>query len=733
MSKSIQLHIEGMTCTSCASAVEKALGKVPRVQVAQVNFAGGKALLEVGEDDGDLQQALRKAVSDAGYAVVDPSEKRAQAEAHVRKELQRLIWSWVLTAPPMVLMLLHMIWGIHPIPMHVYEIVALAASAVVIFGIGWPIIRSTIHSFRTLNFTMDSLIGIGATAAFSTGILRMAGVTIGDFTVVGAMIIAINFIGNYIKVKATGRAGSAIQKLLELGARQATRLTSDGGEEVVDVTALAVGDVVRVRPGEKIPSDGVIVRGTTSIDESIVSGESIPVDKEAGSPVIGATVNQMGAIDVRIEKTGEDTFLSQIVELVEKAQATRVPVQELADRVTAIFVPAILALSALTFVGWLLFTSPTDVSAALSAAIATLVIACPCALGLATPTALMVGMGYGAERGILIRNGEAIQTARDLDTVVFDKTGTLTVGRPEVRMTAGGDGAATGDVSREVRALTLAVERESEHPLARAVCDWARAEEGVEAEVASLGAVETTAVPGHGIRATVGGRAVLVGSMRWLREEGVAGTIDTEEWKQLGMTVVGTAVDGTLAAAFGLADAVKEDAQAAIAALHALGLKTVMLTGDNAVAARAIANQAGIDEVFAELLPEQKIDAVQQLQGKGHIVAMVGDGINDAPALKQANVGIAIGTGTDIAIESADITLMSSSLGMIPRAVEMSRDTFRKITTNLFWAFFYNLVAIPLAVMGLLHPVVAEIAMAFSSITVVTNSLHLRRVLKKGE
>lgn len=735
MSKSIQLHIEGMTCTSCASAVEKALAKVPTVQVAQVNFAGRKALLEVGDDTGELQTALRKAVTDAGYAVVDPLEKRAQAEAHVRREWYRLVWSWVLTGPPMILMLLHMVWMIHPIPMNVYEIIAITTSAIVIFGIGWPIIRSTLHSFRTLNFTMDSLIGIGAAAAFSTGLLRMAGIEIGDFTVVGAMIIAINFIGNYIKVKATGRAGSAIQKLLELGARQATRINTDGTEEVVEATELAVGDVVRVRPGEKVPSDGIITRGTTSIDESIVSGESIPVDKEVGSPVIGATINQMGAIDVRIEKTGADTFLSQIVDLVEQAQASRVPVQELADKVTAIFVPAILILASLTFAGWMIGTSlagEMNVSAALSAAIATLVIACPCALGLATPTALMVGMGYGAERGVLIRNGEAIQTARDLNMIVFDKTGTLTVGRPEVRrsVAVGSDGTDHGEISPTLRGMILAVEQESEHPLARAVCDWAREAEHI---MPARAEVHTTVVPGHGIRGTLGDTTLLVGSLRWLAGEGVTGISDRHDWKQDGMTVVGVAQDGKMTATLGLADAMKADAAAAIEALHKRGLKTAMLTGDNEIAARAIAAEAGIDEVFAELLPEQKIDAVRQLQAQGHTVAMVGDGINDAPALKQANVGIAIGTGTDIAIESADVTLMSSSLGMIPRAVDMSRDTFRKITTNLFWAFFYNLVAIPLAVAGLLHPVVAEIAMAFSSITVVTNSLHLRRVLKKGE
>lgn len=751
MSKNIQLHIEGMTCTSCAAAVEKALGKVPQVEVAQVNFAGKKALLQVNDVD---QDALVKAVRDAGYSVVNPAEKRAQADEHVRKERQRLVWSWIVTTPLMVLMFLKMVWQIDLLPGTVGEVTRLALAGFVIYGIGFPVIRSTIQSFRNLTFTMDSLIGIGSTAAFSTGILRLAGVEIGDFTSVGAMIIAINYIGTYIKVKATGSASSAIQQLLELGAKQATRVTEDGTTEVVDVTELSVGDRVRVRPGEKIPADGTIVRGTTSIDESIVSGESIPVDKGENDDVIGATINQMGTIEVRVAKTGSESFLSQIVELVEEAQSSRVPVQELADRVTAYFVPAILVLSILTFGGWMFATGGTGVTQALSAAIATLVIACPCALGLATPTALMVGMGYGAEHGVLIRNGEAIQTARSLDTIVFDKTGTLTIGRPEVRDTIGTNGIAP---TPGALAVTSAVEGESEHPLARALTDYTTTIRETDAAIVSVH--NTRAIPGHGITAQFldgpGGRTpnessgsspfsntttypantVRVGSVRWLRGEGARfdGTQEAkvEEWKARGMTVVGTSIENEVVALFAIADALKKDAKAAIAAIHALGLKTAMLTGDSQTAAQSIADEAGIDDVFAELLPENKIESITALQREGRKVAMVGDGINDAPALKQSNVGIAIGTGTDIAIESADITLMSSSLQMIPQAVELSQRTFGKIRTNLFWAFFYNLVAIPLAIAGVLHPVVAEVAMAFSSITVVSNSLHLRRILRR--
>ena len=724
MGKSIQLNIEGMTCTSCAAAVEKALGRLPIVEVAQVSFTGKKALLELSDTAGgsaqaEVQQQLRKAVTDAGYTVVDPARKREQEAAIVRTERLRLIVSWVLTTPIAILMLAHMLWNIHIVPPYWHARLDLLFAGVVIFGVGFPVIKSTIMSFRKLIFTMDSLIGIGAVAAYSTGILRLFGVEIGSFTAVGAMIVAINFIGNYIKVAATSHAGAAIRELLELGAKTAARVKADGSVETVDVAQLREGDVVRVKPGEKVPADGVILRGQSSIDESIVTGESVPVDKGPGAQVIGATINQMGTIEVRVERLGEESFLAQIVALVEQAQNSRVPVQELADRVTAFFVPAILILAAGTFAVWQ-FVPGGGITAGLSAAIATLVIACPCALGLATPTALMVGMGYGAERGVLIRNGEAIQVAKSLTHVVFDKTGTLTIGRPEVQEVFVDETGADGRAA--VLRAVAAVESHSEHPLARAIETFvsAQLESG-----APVDAQEVVATPGKGITARVDGRTVLVGSVRWLEESGMSSPEQlsalSEQWKRRGMTVVGAAVEGRVRAAFGLADQMKPDAARAVERLHALGLKTVMLTGDNAVAARAIAAQVGIDEVRAELLPHQKIEAVRDLQGAGHTVAMVGDGINDAPALKQANVGIAIGTGTDIAIESADVTLMSGNLTVIPRAVEISQRTFAKIRTNLFWAFFYNTVAIPVAVLGLLHPVIAELAMAFSSITVVGN------------
>jgi Cu+-exporting ATPase len=740
MAKAIQLKIEGMSCTSCALRVEKALKKVAFVSDATVSFAGRKALVTLAEE-GPLQE-LSRAVKDAGYAVVEKPQDRTE-EQYLKRERIRLITAWVITLPLTIKMLLHMIWGIHIVAPPLSPYIDLALCLPVIFVIGFPVIKSTVLSFRQLSFTMDALIGIGTMAAYSTGVIGLLGVDIASFTVVGAMIMSINLIGNYLKSMATGRASRAIRELMELGAKSARLLAEDGSEREVAVEELKPGDRVLVRPGDKIPLDGRIVQGQTSIDESIISGESIPVDKTAGDSVIGASINQMGTITVQIEKVGSESFLAQIIEMVEQAQSSRVPVQDLADRITKVFVPVIILLSLTTFALWLLFpeigrsilqafdavlpwldVGMTPVSQALSAAIAVLVIACPCALGLATPTALMVGMGLGAAKGILVRRGEAIEMSRSLDTVVFDKTGTLTYGRAELT-----DVMALLD-ERELLKILSSVERKSEHPLAKVMVDYA-AERGVDpVEVESF-----EAIPGRGLRAELGGKQILIGNERFLSERGILETGFEKELETLrsnGKTVILVASGGSVVGLVALADAVKKDAMSTIAELHELGLTTTMLTGDNRQSAASIAVVAGIDRVFAELLPGDKIEKIKELQRRGEKVAMVGDGINDAPALKQADVGIAIGTGTDIAIESADVTLISDSLKGITNTIKLSRATFNRIKANLFWAFFYNVIAIPLAVMGLLHPVIAEIAMATSSITVVTSSLLLKRVLDRG-
>lgn len=752
------LKIEGMTCTSCSRTVERALRKVPGVQSASVDFTSGKAILELQLDI--PFQDLAQAVERAGYRAFLPEEVEEE-EKFLQQERRRLILAWVVTLPLTVKMFFSMFWGIELLSPPLGQWVDILGSALVIFGTGYPVLRSTGYAIRNLSFNMDSLIGIGTLAAFSTAFLPYLGIPVADFSIVGAMIMAINFIGNYLKALSTGRASMAIKKLMGYRAVIAHRITPEGNMEDAPVGELSVGDVVLVKPGEKIPSDGVILEGSTSIDEALATGESIPVDKKAGDPVIGSTVNQTGAIRVRIEKVGNDTFLAKVIHLVEEAQRTKVPIQELADRITQVFVPIVLALSAGSFLFWILLpqaglailkvagawipwvsSTQSALSLAISAAIATLVIACPCALGLATPTALMVGMGKAASSGILIRRGEAIQRMKDVNTVVFDKTGTLTQGKPFVTDT---------ETQEPVlfRYLAYTLERHSEHPLAQAITTHfeKEMEQSEGANPSDLQVRDVQALPGKGIRGTFRSSSTdgtlfeaLIGTLSFLQEVGIDVSpymLKVEELYRQGKTVIGVGILGpsiapTCLGILALSDTLKEDAREAIESLKALGLELVLLTGDNPRTAESIASQVGISSVYAELLPQDKIRIVEELQKKGRVVAMVGDGINDAPALKQADVGIAIGTGTDIAMETADIILVSGNLMGVERAFRVSRATFRKIRQNLFWALFYNVVAIPLAMLGMLHPVIAELAMAFSSINVVGNSLRLNREKKDG-
>lgn len=740
-----QLKISGMSCTVCAAHVEKALKTVDFVEGAHVSFAGGKALVTL-RNAGD-RAALEKAVSDAGYGVLADSPEAEDEE--LKRERRRLIWSWILTGPLMVNMLLMMIGGIHLLPMSVLQPVELLVAGIVIFGVGFPVVRATWTSFRTLNFSMDSLIGIGSIAAWLTGALALAGLPLASFTAVGAMIVAINYIGNYIKVRATGRASGAIAALQDLGAKTARRVNRDGSYTEVPVDFLDPGTVVEVRPGEKIPADGEVLSGQTSVDESMITGESVPVDRGPGSTVIGGTVNQLGSITVKVTAAADQGTLAGIISMVEEAQASRVPVQELADRVTSIFVPVILGIAALTFVIWLLAATAgaaflarmagfipwinpglPPVSQALSAAIATLVIACPCALGLATPTALMVGTGSAARRGILLRNGEAIERAQSVSLVVFDKTGTLTLGRPEITSAVPAPGVSKTDLAE----AAWLVESRSEHPIGRAITAWAEAHGGVPENGSEASDGELQVTPGEGIAVEHAGHTWRAGRPEWIRGFGAdLHSMESAEAALLkrGATVVALSRGKEALGLIGLEDQVREDAADTIAALHTAGIRTALLSGDNAAAVRAVATALGIDEVRAELRPQDKISAVKAFQDRGERVAMVGDGINDAPALQQADLGMAVGTGTDVAIAAADISLISPQLAGVPRAIQTSRATMSRIRGNLFWAFGYNLLAIPLAVSGLLHPIVAELAMAMSSISVVSNSLALGRKLSR--
>ena len=743
-------RIAGMHCSACVGSVEKSLNAVDGVE-ASVSLPAESATLTLTRDV-DFEE-LAAAVEGAGYEIepiadVDRGEaersRLAEAEARSREAWRTMWTAWALTIPAMVWMLPEMIAGARwPSPL-VFDLGVTALGAAVLVGPGGATLRSAWRSARGRTPNMDVLIALGAGVSVLTGVwavLHVLGFApmIMNFAPVGAMIAAIHLTGRYVEAKARGRSSSAIQALLSLEAPTA-RVERDGTELEVPTRDVAVGDVMIIRPGEKIPTDGVVLEGRSAVDESLATGESIPVEKEPGSAVLGSTVNHSGALRVRATGVGEDTFLSNVIRLVEEAQASKVPIQEFADRVTAIFVPVILVVALAAFAGWFvvpgLFTEAARwasgfipwvnpelgrLSLALYAAVAVLVIACPCALGLATPTALMVGTGLGATRGVLIRDGAAVQTLDRADTLVFDKTGTLTRGAPRVVEIFATDEAAEG----RVLALAAAVEDASEHPLARAVVEEAR---GRGIAFSRAGGVEARV--GMGIVGQVDGQRVSVGSARLLREEGIPEEDIARVERRFGdaaRTVAWVAAGGRLLGAIAIADPVKEDARETLLELSRRGFRTVMLTGDHEAVAAAVAEHLGIDDFRAGLLPADKVEAVRQLRAEGRNVAFVGDGINDAPALKAADVGIAVGTGTDIAIEAADITLVQGDLRSVVRATKLARATFRKIRENLFWAYVYNVVAIPVAFLGLLHPVIAETAMALSSISVVTNANRLRR------
>ncbi|TFG64130.1 MAG: copper-translocating P-type ATPase [Gemmatimonadales bacterium] len=744
--------VEGMHCAGCSSAVERNLNAIEGVTAA-VSLPAEAATITY---DPELVQFadLADAVLQAGYRLSPPVEggaaerERAQVEKREMKMEEarlRMIIAWSLAGPIAAWMIPEMLFHVRwPSPM-AYEFGLLLLALPVLVWPGHETIASGIAGLRRFQPNMDTLIALGSGAAVATGFVAVAhlsgfGPPIMNYAGVGAMIMAIHLTGRFIEALARGRSSAAIRKLLSLEAR-AARVERNGLESEIPIRDVVVGDVMIVRPGERIPTDGVVIGGASAVDESLATGEPIPVDRGPGDRVIGSTINAHGVLRVRATGVGEDTFLAGVIRMVQEAQGSKVPIQEFADRVTAVFVPVVLGIAAATLVAWLLIPAPfrvvagfaaqfipwvqpglSTVSLAVYAALAVLVIACPCALGLATPTALMVGMGLGAENGILVRDGKAIQSLDGADIIVFEKTGTITLGRPSITHVV----PITAWSEEELLRVAASLEQHSEHPLGRAVVDAAN-NRGIQPRpVRDFAARTGLGVVGH----LQQGRA-LVGRRLLLQEEGVDVSSLSDQADALeheGRTIVFVAVGKELIGLLAIADEVKPDSADAIRQLHRLGLRTMMLTGDNEQTARAVAKAVGIESVRSGLMPEDKVEVVRELQRQGRSVVMVGDGINDAPSLEQADVGIAIGTGTDIAIEVADLTLTGGNLTGVVRAINLARATFGKIRQNLCWAYFYNTLAIPVAVLGLLHPVLAEAAMAGSSISVVMNANSLKRV-----
>ncbi|GIO43980.1 heavy metal translocating P-type ATPase [Paenibacillus apis] len=725
------LQITGMTCAACANRIEKGLNRMEGVE-ANVNFALETAQVKYTSGQVSMDDILKK-VSQLGYqAALKQSEQDTDEarKAEIRKQKLRLIVSAVLSFPLLWAMAGHFsftsfIWTPELFMNPWFQLIL---ATPVQFLIGGTFYIGAYKALRNKSANMDVLVALGTSAAYfyslylSLDSLSMShGHTPQLYYETSSVLITLILLGKWFEVMAKGRSSQAIKTLMGLQAKTALVL-KDGAEISVPIEEVVPGDVIIVKPGEKIPVDGEVVFGTSAVDESMLTGESIPVEKREGDAVIGATVNKNGSLRIRATKVGRETALAQIIRVVEEAQGSKAPIQRVADVISGIFVPIVVGIALVTFLVWFFIVEPGSFAGALEKAIAVLVIACPCALGLATPTSIMAGSGRAAEYGILFKGGEHLESAQALDTIVLDKTGTITRGQPELESVVPADGWNEADLLR----LAGAAERSSEHPLAEAVIAGARAR-GHELPEASA----FEAVPGHGIAAVVEGRRVLAGTRRLMAREGVdAGTAldGMTALEEAGKTVLLLAVDGQYAGMLAVSDQVKDSSRQAVARLKELGLRVVMITGDNERTAKSIAAEVGIDEVLAEVLPEGKAAEVKRLQEQGRKVAMVGDGINDAPALAMADVGIAIGTGTDVAMEAADVTLMRGDLEGVPDAILMSKRTMRNIKQNLFWALAYNSIGIPVAAAGFLAPWLAGAAMALSSVSVVLNALRLQRV-----
>lgn len=749
VTESIDLDITGMTCAACSARIEKGLSRLPGVSRANVNLA-----LETGHVEfaaGALKASdITAKIKQLGYGA-ELQQTQEETSSVRERELQRKKWKWMISAllsiPLLWAMVGHFsftswIW-VPDLFMNPWFQLVLAAP--VQFVIGWQFYVGAYKALRNGSANMDVLVALGTSAAFfyslyltlTSGMIpstttmdhgemgTIAGATMPSVELyyeTSAILITLILLGKWFEAVAKGRSSQAIKSLIELAPREA-RVIRDGQEVLVPAAYVAVGDIVLVRPGDSIPVDGVVEEGQSSVDESMLSGESLPVDKKPGDAVTGATLNKNGALRLRATRVGSDTALSQIIKVVEQAQGSKAPIQRIADVISGIFVPIVVGIAALTFLIWYLFASPGDFAGSLEKAIAVLVIACPCALGLATPTSVMAGSGRAAEYGILFKGGEHLESAQQIQTVVLDKTGTVTQGKPVLTDVI----TAQDWTEAELLKWVGAAEQSSEHPLAEAIVAGIR-DKGIVLSQSE----QFENIPGYGVRARVQGQEILVGTRRLLADAHVevteAAARQMNELEELGRTAMLIAVDGRWAGIVAVADTIKDTSREAIQRLQAMNIDVIMITGDNERTARAVADQAGIQHVLAEVLPEGKAAEVKKLQDSGLKVAMVGDGINDAPALATADIGMAIGTGTDVAMEAADITLMRGDLNSIADAIEMSRRTMGNIKQNLFWALGYNVIGIPIAAVGFLAPWLAGAAMAFSSVSVVLNSLRLQRL-----
>ncbi|WP_405102839.1 heavy metal translocating P-type ATPase [Oceanobacillus sp. FSL H7-0719] len=718
-----ELDVFGMTCAACSSRIEKVLNKQAGVKQATVNLTTETASIEYNPGLTNTKAIIEK-IKNVGYDA-KPKAEAEEKQTHKEKEIKtmqvKLIISALLAAPLLVTMFVHLFnMDIPDIFMNPWFQFALATP--VQFIIGWQFYVGAYKNLRNGGANMDVLVALGTSAAYFYSLYE-AFKTIGNpayephlYFETSAVLITLILFGKYLEARAKSQTTNALSSLLNLQAKEA-RVLRNEEEIMIPVEEVNVGDRLVVKPGEKIPVDGIVAKGRTSVDESMLTGESIPIEKEMGAIVIGSTINKNGSIEMEATKVGKDTALASIVKVVEDAQGSKAPIQRLADVISGYFVPIVVVIAILTFTVWIAFVQPGQFESALIAAIAVLVIACPCALGLATPTSIMVGTGKAAENGILFKGGEHLERTHQLEAIVLDKTGTITKGKPEVT-------DFTGD--EEALQLLASAEKGSEHPLAEAIVAYA-----TEKEIDLIEVDNFEAVPGHGIEVAISGKHILVGNRKLMQDHQIE-IGDAEqalvEYEIAGKTAMLLAIDGQYRGIVAVADTIKETAPQAIAELREQGLEVIMLTGDNERTAQAIAREVGIDQVIAEVLPEEKADKVKEIQNRGKKVAMVGDGVNDAPALAIADIGIAIGTGTEVAIEAADVTILGGELLLIPKAIKISHATIKNIRQNLFWAFGYNTAGIPVAAVGLLAPWVAGAAMALSSVSVVTNALRLKRV-----